>query len=385
MLQRLHQVQVVSQTINFFSEIDCMSGSCQHYLPQFLMRGFVFERITKKKSKDRFYTWYCTKNSIPAKKDIKKIGWEYQFNDISSTSTVDNIITDQESELALEVNRLRTIKKTIELKRSFPAILVSHIRSRSKNIRQCLHKLSEEPERLIRDILSNKNDFCDFLETLINTMPEKIEPLKREIDTVKAQSIPDAEKQKRIELLKEISIKHLRQDNGFDDSRINAIKAIDAMKKNSLAEKVKKSHLQAIKQENIQPKAHVEKFEKLNWTLVVNQPFSYILGDIGAISQHTDSLTFDSISTELKNLKIISLPISDQHLLVGKTDDTLPFPNPKQLNIATASFSYNFFISKRNEVREVKFSEYISTRFPPISEKERTAMKKDIIQGKFLR
>ncbi len=80
-----------------------MSGKRHHFIPQFLQRGFASQSTNKDT-----YTWVYRKGEINSfNANIKNIGLEGYFYAENKETTLDEIITDAETEYAIYVNELR--------------------------------------------------------------------------------------------------------------------------------------------------------------------------------------------------------------------------------------------------------------------------------------
>lgn len=78
-----------------------MSGKRQHFIPQFLQRGFICE-----KKDNQFYTWVFRKENKPFKANIEKIGIEKSFYTADNDYALDNSITDIEGQFASMVSNI---------------------------------------------------------------------------------------------------------------------------------------------------------------------------------------------------------------------------------------------------------------------------------------
>src|SRR5437667_11036793 len=80
-----------------------MSGKRQHYLPQFLQRGFA-------SATDRTRTWYYRRTAIPKDVGIRYVGVEDYFYSDSLDTTLDTSITALESgELLVQFSKYETV------------------------------------------------------------------------------------------------------------------------------------------------------------------------------------------------------------------------------------------------------------------------------------
>jgi len=105
-----------------------MSGKRQHYLPQFLQRGFA-------STTDRTRTWYYRRAGIPKEVGIRDVGVEDYFYSDSSDTTLDTSITALESdEFGSAIQKIREGQpgpiRTVDMPK-----LVAHLEVRSRHLR----------------------------------------------------------------------------------------------------------------------------------------------------------------------------------------------------------------------------------------------------------
>lgn len=113
-----------------------MAGRRQHYLPQFLQRGFASTIGGRK-------TWFYRKNVAPREVGFRDVGVEKNFYNIESDSSLDEFITEIEREEFVGL---------IEEARSAPngdfetgeavATLIAHLEVRSRHLRVTFAELA---------------------------------------------------------------------------------------------------------------------------------------------------------------------------------------------------------------------------------------------------
>jgi len=70
-----------------------MAGNRQHFIPQFLLKGFA-----SRKARSNLFCWVYRKNIKPFETNITKIGVERKFYVESEDTTLDESITGAEAE-----------------------------------------------------------------------------------------------------------------------------------------------------------------------------------------------------------------------------------------------------------------------------------------------
>ena len=105
-----------------------MSGKRQHYLPQFLQRGFA-------SATDRTRTWYYRRTAIPKEVGIRDVGVEDYFYSDSLDTTLDTSITALESrEFASAIQQIRDGQPEPISALDMPKLL-AHLEVRSRHLR----------------------------------------------------------------------------------------------------------------------------------------------------------------------------------------------------------------------------------------------------------
>lgn len=113
-----------------------MAGKRQHYIPQFLQRGFLADHHD-----DAERTW-LHRRGAPAKlvgiRDVGVSEYFYSKLSISGEPTLDGRITDAESQIIGDLNSIRTATKGVEIDSSVAARLVAHLTFRTAHVRSTL-------------------------------------------------------------------------------------------------------------------------------------------------------------------------------------------------------------------------------------------------------
>ena len=113
-----------------------MAGKRQHYIPQFLQRGFLADHHD-----DAERTW-LHRRGAPAKlvgiRDVGVSEYFYSKLSISGEPTLDDRITDAESQIIGDLNSIRTATKGVEIDSSVAARLVAHLTFRTAHVRSTL-------------------------------------------------------------------------------------------------------------------------------------------------------------------------------------------------------------------------------------------------------
>ena len=146
-----------------------MSGVRQHYLPQFLLKGFA-----SKVQRKEVYTWVFTGINFPFQANIKKIGIEKEFYGDPAISNLDDKITSIESKLSNYINSLRGINKDRKLDSAKASKLIYHIFVRAKNIRSAMINVLDFIFRIIIENLPDSESLQKSLFNYFKKNPELI-------------------------------------------------------------------------------------------------------------------------------------------------------------------------------------------------------------------
>lgn len=356
-----------------------MSGKNQHFIPQFLQRGFAncsmtnkssiskgFDKSVKSSKKKEAQVWVFDKGKKPYQTNIRNKGAERFFYG-SEDSLVDKMITDVEAKYAVVANQLREITSSSALDNPLIAELVVHLFVRTKHFRTSVERLGKIGLDLIQGFFQDPLDFENFLFSHFQQNPNI---LQQEFNQILSEYTPDQQRIIKIEIQRNPSL----LDNLLRNSiaEMNSIHPIlmDSFEsvKHDVQDMSKNAHIQSLS-ESIAPKKRVEKLRNLSWFLNVQAPGSYILSDSGAI-YCTSNAQYKPLISADEDIQDVFLPISSQHLLIGSIDPIIKEPDIEAINQLSAAISKDFFIASQNTQREVTYAQQIDTKCSLISEEE---------------
>jgi hypothetical protein len=114
--------------------------------------------------------------------------------------------------------------------------------------------------------------------------------------------------------------------------------------------------------EAIVPAERLRRYRALKWSLVVETPYSFVLGDIGPIALGGETLETRTPLVFGDDLHLVLLPISDRHMIVGATTENIDIPNTDSINTVITELSREFFVSKQRSQRELGYTDRLGTR-----------------------
>lgn len=324
-----------------------MAGKYQHYIPQFLQRGFSCQAAQGfmpkiKKDNQNAQIWLFKHENIKISHIRKKGGERYFYG--AENSHVDKTITEAEGSYAHLVNSLRKHTISTPINESQIPGLVAHMISRTNHIRQLMQYLGGSSLNIVQSSLPNSEDFFNFLvshlqKNLDNHIDAKL--------TVEQQKIFREAVQDNPEFIKN-SI-GVQARNEIHSAMHDAIFDL----KGDVVSLVRDAHIDFLS-ESIEPQIRVDALRNFRWFVSVERLGSYIIGDSLVICQRADG-SYSSAYTASEEIQCIFLPISSQHLLIGTKGTEMPVVSPEDINYASACWSSDFFIASQNTEREIKY------------------------------
>ncbi len=343
-----------------------MSGTRQHIIPRFLMKGFA-SRVDG----EEVFTWAYRKNSTVFEGNTKNINIENNFYGKEGEDVyADDILTDLEAnKFSPLINKLRKVEGNVDFLRNEITDFISHLIIRTKNFRSSFYDFSENITQRLDQYVSNPKN----LEKIILNQPifikkqfekvwqESVEPLLKEnTELLKSQGITTSkiasEKEKfYAKFLKELP-KQAKTD--LPEYTQELIKGFSQIK-SDLPEIIKKAHINRLKGKPV-IENKIEDYSGLSW-FVISVKTSLILSDAGCLFEVVGKRRFRLFDDSKENLINVFLPLSSQKLLVGSKYRILPNFGINLLNKVAACCSYDLFISSENSTDRLKLSNLIGS------------------------
>lgn len=292
-----------------------MSGSRQHTIPRFLLKGFS----SKNEGSDVF-VWMYRRGTDGIEINIKNVGVERDFYCNDSDPGVDDQITALEPQYAALLDELRIQRHSGPA--SDPRIprLVAHLCVRTRSLRQSIgssmaflfgqlhdHLRSEEALRaatqdrsVLREELMKQLGSLGIDPGQVNVIMPVIEAY---LPSVLETMMPD--------LVKVV------------DTAVGAVRS-------SLPKAIRTGHIQALSKDPSAGK-RAESYAKVNWFVVaVTAPL--FLGDSVCVFETGGSRRFKPFDEQGDDVRRIFLPVSSDRLLVGTPYSACPEPDLPLLN-----------------------------------------------------
>jgi hypothetical protein len=332
-----------------------MSGDRQHFLPQFLSRGFA-----SKARKKQFYIWVFRRGTAPFEANTLKIGLSNKFYTSGNDYALDDLITQMENKFGYYVDSLRHQTHERELDSAEAPELITHMAFRTKHLRDLFQKPSEYFLNASVDAFS-RNDVLE--QMVIKEIKSNSEKFVKKL--FKGQKLSKRERRRRVDAL-------IGTSPAFAENYLHPMKMVMAKFKEQLSMKlpelIKQGHIKALTKNPLPPKITVDFARQFQWFLVVRENAHMILGDVGVVMKTGTGSDAKLQSLPVENVDQLWLPISDTHVIMGVKDRALISYDFDLLNSETAAISSDFFVSKTNTEREARYASLQATRSTPFTD-----------------
>lgn len=312
-----------------------MSGKQQHFIPQFLQKGF-----SSRSSKKEDYVWVYRKGIAPFNPNTKGIGQERYFYSDSDDAYIDNAITAEEDLFATFCEQMRTDPNAIQdLDRQAPRLL-AHLEVRSKNFRDSFISNSQVMFDAIFELITDQEKVQKFIE---NKMTD--DPLHFFDKNIPKQGM---RKFQRLTIAKKMRLAFLR--SGKLPEGANTMVNFFSTKRDEIPELIKAAiisgQLKTLRR-SVVPQKRVDLFSSLSYE-IVSTPNLH-LGDsmLVLLVENNRDMVFKTVISKKEKCVVAFLPLSVNTALVGKLEDT-PIDIDNFVN-QIAPCSVDFFIADRNE------------------------------------
>ena len=327
-----------------------MAGLKQHFLPQFLMKGFQ-SRI----SDGDPYTWICWKDGRIFEAKAKNIGKEIGFYGFDGPDSLDENISDYEKEVAPKIDQLRQCNSSCEIYDPSIADFVAHIAMRTRHLREAMADALEDFSLMLMEYMENPDNLILIFKKGI---AEKSNPKVRENELHLALMGLSEEQQESLLV---------------DYVRNNIEKATPILQecRRQLEKQIRpvafRGQLNALAKDVISTGISVE-YRKLHWHLL-HTDCQLILGDLGVLNCFQPGAEYRIFPEKGKPLESVFLPISSNHLLIGSNGLDISNIRLAEINAASARNSKEFFIGPHKYLVE-RYRSEIGTHNPLITDEE---------------
>lgn len=362
-----------------------MAGKNQHFIPQFLQKGFAittevsggFGKSSKKrKRKKEVSVWVFDSEQRSYCTSTRNKGSERFFYGLEN-SAVDAVITESETKYAKLVNQLRrhTSSTPIKTEKEDIAELVSHLFVRTKHVRdsgkEAFGILLEMLEALFGDALGFKTFLRNAMQKNKASIQERFDQKVREA-TPQQQKIVEEQIKRNPNLIFEEFKKMIEYGDLFNPFTPEFFQRL----REETTSTVKDAHISTL-EKAIAPQSRTAQLKELHWFIHFENEANLILGDEILFCQTTDGL-YRSYMNASNEIDYVFIPISSKHLLIGSRVDMSPTVDIDILNKQNAAISREFFIAKKNTQKEKAYASLIGTNSSITSDGELSEIKKNL-------
>jgi len=287
-----------------------MSGNNQHFIPQFLQRGFASHKLGK-----TAYTWAFQKNQDPLNERIRDIGAQDAFYTQADDTTVDDVITQAENHFGNLVNRLRTYPAGPVFEEEIPGF-VAHLEVRTRHIRKSFSENASYLVLRLLDFISDTDRFVAVIQRRLANDPLWLR--SRIIAEVRKQPQPPRDLSSHVNRLMKVARASMPAILEAQRPSI-AMTAIllKAQLPLLLERSAKDGHLRALRN-SIQPEARSRMFTELKFRVVDVAPSDFVLGDSAAVFCVSGVRPYRPYTEKGDSISAVFLPLGPHRVLIGE-------------------------------------------------------------------
>jgi hypothetical protein len=316
-----------------------MAGKRQHYLPKFLLKGFV-----GRTANDQDFTWVVRQGRKPFKANIVKVGVSTKFYESSEARGIDSEITEIEGEFSPSLDVLRSRSESLEIKDPLIPDFVCHLLIRTKHLRDSLFESTDFLLRGMMDFMEDPVNLHSLIQTYLRKNPQFLKQMFEE--ALQGQEIPRRQKQELFRLFKNLAFSYTDDHIG---EATNIFSHFRSILERQIKEAAAKGQLGALARAVV-PEPRAEVYRRLSWALVVIKDDDLILGDCGPVTLLEPGDRYRAIPDKASDISVVYLPISSHHLVVGHAKGGNPQAKLHEVNEASASCSREFLIGCREDL-----------------------------------
>ena len=351
-----------------------MAGKRQHYLPRFLLKGF--------KSRDNvkgFYTWVFKNGNKPYEANIINVGTEQYFYGEPDLWSIDDVITDKESEFAPILDDLRKCTSDISVPQTQISELIIHLITRTRHLRLSLEELVNSFLNIIQEYVGSQKKLSDLLLAFIRENPNEFRRLMKKSFAENGLVNPPPEVFEFAVQMAYRQAPMLSRSPSFLGMHLGLREGFKQLR-SDMPKLIERTHLRALSKDTVPP-ALINRISGLQWNVLVKPSRSFILGDAGplAMQERTGEVKALFLLDD-DDVSQIFLPISDCHVLIGSRKGETSY-SIDSLNFCSASFCKEFFISAELSASCLGYQKYIGMRSSLFSEAELRKLEQTFIKS----
>jgi hypothetical protein len=346
-----------------------MAGKRQHYLPQFLQRGFV-------STIDGRQTWLYLKNAPPREVGIRDVGVEENFYNVESDSSVDKTITIIErEEFAGIIEQARIGSCDAQTLSHVIPTLIAHLEVRSRHLRMTFTELANRAWTNILGYFDDPALAAAMVREHLRRNPAELRKLAAK--ELRSKGLPS-----------HMAPTFAKQTAGviaaLPDHLLIAsfwtplLPHIRAALESRMGPSIKKAHIDALAR-SVSPETRVDQYRRLHFSIRDIASNDLILGDAAVLFQVKEPDRWKPYLDKGDELIAVYLPITPARVIVGSLEE--PAIESPAIRQQVARTSHNFFISAQSSPSDIELSKQIGVAALPLSEDEMRSLSQQVLEG----
>lgn len=311
-----------------------MAGKRQHYVPQFLQRGFTIEGKEKQ-------TWVTRLGKQPYLSGIQNTGVEGYFYTEGNDLLLDEEITQEEYKLDAIINKLREYSDGKTVSSDLAAKLIAHFEIRTRHLRINFFQTFNNIIQQISKVLENEEVFLQYLRKKII---KDVHFVEEQINSL--PSIPKSQKKLWVQIIQKNPDLIIQQLFNGPLLKFMAMEMRKQFSREIVIHKVKEAHIKALKQ-TIMPEAKIAIFSKLKFKIIKVSDTLFLGDSIVVFVDVQDKCK--PFYEQADKLKSIIVPLDQYTYLLGFEAEEISYTT-KRLREMIASCSLEFFISPEEKI-----------------------------------
>lgn len=314
-----------------------MAGKRQHFVPQFLQRGFASHFVG-----DEAFTWAHRKGAQPFNTNVKNVGVEGFFYSEGADAELDRAITNFEGDFNSLVSGLRSGKADTTVDPARIAQLLAHLEIRTRHLRQSFLETGTYLLDSLMKFASDEEVFARYFRRTIQRDPSLMQDaMAKEMQKygIPRQFLPQVMEMSK-PLLEQALPETLSKMSVFAKQFRSSLPGM-------LKGAAKSGHIKALAG-TLAPESKVSRFVGLQFRVASSDGVAFPLGDSVVLFHVAGERSFKPFFEAKDELLAVFLPLSPHHVLVG----------------SNGSYEWDS-VRLRHEIARCALEHFISSEAPP--------------------
>jgi hypothetical protein len=312
----------------------------QHFLPQFLLKGFSVRH------KNNHYIFEFRANGVVRRGEVRTVGHQRQFY---GSEDLERKIAERENKYANLIHELRSGSIDLSMK---PLIdeFITHLFVRTNNLRTGMVQMGRAMSDGILEQFERVkpgSQFYDFIQEGLASR-ETQDTVERELQKLPESARPFVRSMMREYLTSPLMLDHLRAIARQAGPMIDMPQAVQNAQVLILEE-----------EEKIHRRSKL--LEPFTWHLFDYSPNALVLGDHGPFGREKERASMRNLIF-FDGIAEVYLPVSHQRLLFGNLGGEPSKPDAEELNTNSVELSQEFFVARADSLREQGYRSSIGKR-----------------------